>query len=200
MRPFLGTFTARCHVCGCLGSLLCDPCAEGLKRAPTGPVPANVASCTGAFAYEDVARRLVLDLKLRRLQCAATPLARAMVRRLWAAGCRSEVISWVPADRRDIRRRGFDHARVLSARVADLTGLPMRPLLRRVARGPDQTALGRSERAANVARAFVACHDPPERVLLIDDLVTTGATAGACAAALRWCGCSSVEVLVACRA
>jgi predicted amidophosphoribosyltransferase len=116
-----------------------------------------------------------------------------------SAGLTAEVVTWVPGRANENRRRGLDHAEVLAAEVGRALGLPVRPLLIRTGHRPDQSSLGAAERWANLRGAFVA-EECPERVALVDDLVTTGATASACARALRAAGALRVEVLAACSA
>lgn len=107
-------------------------------------------------------------------------------------------VTWVPGRRRDIRRRGFDHAEVLARGVAEVLGLPVAGVLRRVDSRPDQTTLTAAERRRSPVGAFEA-RSCAQGVVLIDDLVTTGATASSCAAALRRAGAPSVEVVAPCR-
>jgi ComF family protein len=141
----------------------------------------------------------VLGLKLRQRRTFAEPLADGMARATQSKGLLGEVITWVPGRRRDILDRGFDHAEVLARATARRLGLPAMGLLARTGHVADQSGLGRAERFANLEGAF-SCRRAQGRVVLVDDLVTTGATAGACAEALLAGGATYVEVLAACRA
>ncbi|MDQ3785272.1 MAG: hypothetical protein M3360_10450 [Actinomycetota bacterium] len=150
--------------------------------------------------YAGAARSLVLALKLRGRRTAASPMADAMFEEALVRGLESSVVTWVPGRKADTRVRGYDHAEVLAAEVGARLGLPLRGLLRR--KGPrraDQAALGKRARRANLEGAFVA-RKCAAGVVIVDDLVTTGATAGACSEALRSAGALTVEVLAACRA
>ena len=109
----------------------------------------------------------------------------------------------VPLHRRRLRQRGYNQAALLLGRLSPL--LPGRPCwtaLRRVKPGPRQTVLGRSARLGNLQGAFRA--DPVQvrgrRVLLVDDVMTTGATAAACSSALVKAGARQVRVLTLARA
>ncbi|MFN2524918.1 MAG: hypothetical protein ABR505_01425 [Actinomycetota bacterium] len=146
-----------------------------------------------------MARRLVLDLKVRGLQSAAEPLVAATHAFALARGLHGGVVTWVPGRRRDIRRRGFDHAEVLARGLARRLGLPAWPYLMRRAETPDQTSLGAADRRRSAAQAFSA-RRCAGAVVVVDDLVTTGATASACAAALRSAGARRIELVAACRA
>ena len=152
-----------------------------------------------AFAYEGAARGLVLGLKLRRRREYGGALAEGLARAVHREGLLGSVVTWVPGRRRDVLDRGFDHAAVLARGVARRLGLTTRGLLIRTRAPSDQTTLGRAERFSNLEGAFRS-GPVSGRVVLVDDLVTTGATAGTCARALLAGGAASVEVLAACRA
>jgi len=140
-----------------------------------------------------------LGLKLRGRRGYGAVLAEGMARVVQREGLGGSLVTWVPGQRQDVLDRGFDHAAVLARGVAARLGLPRRSLLVRTGFREDQAALGRSERFSNLEGAFRA-RPVSGAVVLVDDLVTTGATAGACARALLGAGATSVEVLAACRA
>jgi predicted amidophosphoribosyltransferase len=99
------------------------------------------------------------------------------------------------------RRRGFDPAAELAAALAARTGLPLAPLLRRRDRAPRQVGLGRAQRRGAGRLVIEATRaPPPARVLLIDDVHTTGATLDACARALVGAGCGEVVAVTYARA
>ena len=152
-----------------------------------------------AWAYEGAGRALVLRLKLGAARSAARPLATGMQRAAVGAGGVTGTVTWVPGKPADMRRRGFDHAELLAMELSAGLGLPCRRLLERRRIPVDQAALGASERRANLAGAFRADFSP-DGVVLVDDVVTTGATAEACARALRTGGARIVHLLVACTA
>lgn len=192
-------FAPHCVGCGRAGAALCRPCAGELRPAPAGELVAGADRVLAAWVYEGAARSLVLSLKLSGSEPAAAALGEALARVVRARGIRGELIAWVPARRRDIRARGFDHAEAIARAVAARLGLRPAPLLTRCSPARDQAGLSRSERDENLSGVFSArrfCG----RVVLVDDLVTTGATARACVAALRRAGARGVEVLAACRA
>jgi predicted amidophosphoribosyltransferase len=189
----------RCAGCGAPPALLCPGCAGRLARPQTcGAIP-HVARTVAPWAYEGAARSLVLALKVRGQRSAARPLSGGMARAVAVAGLEAGVATWVPGRRADVRRRGFDHAEVLARGVAREFGLPVRPLVERAREPPDQAGLPAAARRKNLVGVFRA-RPWHQVVVLVDDVVTTGATAGACAAALRAGGAPAVEVLAACRA
>jgi predicted amidophosphoribosyltransferase len=112
-----------------------------------------------------------------------------------------EVVTWVPLSRRRAAERGFDQARALALVVGRRLGLPVVPLLAR--EGDDRSTQARRDRAGRLAAMqgrFRARTPPPGAVLLVDDVLTTGATASACAAALERGGARHVSLLTAARA
>jgi predicted amidophosphoribosyltransferase len=95
------------------------------------------------------------------------------------------------------RRRGFNQAELLAKGVAAAVGAPMVQAIRKTARTPPQSKTGHVHRADNVRRTFQPSGPPVtgRHVCLVDDLVTTGATAAACAAAALAAGARKVTVL-----
>ena len=110
-----------------------------------------------------------------------------------------DVITWVPLARRRLAERGYDQARALAIGLARRSGIPARRLLRRaVSTGPQARRRGRERREA-MRGAFVATKPAPARVLLVDDVLTTGATAAACAEVLAAAGARRVHLVTAAR-
>jgi predicted amidophosphoribosyltransferase len=194
-------FSVRCAGCGLHGAPVCPGCSHDLSclglEAAVRP-----GWTAAAFRYEGVARSLILGLKLRSLRPYALPLADEMAAALHRGGTDARWIAWVPARRPVRRRRGFDQAAVLAAEVAARTGLePIEAL--RASDKLDQVGLDRQARALNARAGFAATAPPPApgaSLVLIDDLVTSGATAAACAERLLAIGWAEVAVLAACRA
>jgi predicted amidophosphoribosyltransferase len=151
------------------------------------------------WAYEGVARDLILALKLRGRLPAAEPLAAVLARSIQTHGSAATTITHVPGRPVETRRRGFDHAAAIAHELGRLTGLPVRSMLRRTGDRPDQTSLSGADRRRNLEGAFMAL-EGAEKVILVDDLVTTGTTAAACAGSLRHAGVTYVELAAPCRA
>lgn len=205
----------RCVACGALcDGELCAACASDVTvlKAPWcdrcgTPGPSEAGRCCtcaslGGFdrarsvvAFADPARRLTLALKRRGRRGLAEDIGALIA----AAGAReglasdAAAVTWVPGGRSS-RRAGFDHTALLARAVGRALGLPAMRLLDRALDGPRQADVPLSTRRSNVRGRFVsrgACG----RVLLVDDVLTTGATAEACAQALRSAGASAVDVL-----
>jgi competence protein ComFC len=108
-------------------------------------------------------------------------------------------VTFVPSTHRSIAERGFNPAEELARSLAPLLRLPCRGLLHKGRETADQAGLGRDERRRNLSGAFRA-RPVRGRIVLVDDVMTTGATADGCARALRDAGASDVMVLTFARA
>lgn len=142
-------------------------------------------------------------LKFSGWRAVAEALGEAMAATWQASGPRAapDVVTWVPLSRRRAAERGFDQARALARVVGARLDLPVRPLLAR--EGDDRATQARRDRAQRLAAMrgrFRAGAAPPAHVLLVDDVLTTGATASACATALVRAGATRVDLLTAARA
>jgi ComF family protein len=113
----------------------------------------------------------------------------------------ADVITYIPPDGDRSIRRGHQPARDLASALGERWGLPVACLLTRTRTVARQTGLPRSERRRNMRGAFAAATaDVPERVVVVDDVYTTGATVDAAAAALRAAGAAEVHVVTLARA
>jgi ComF family protein len=172
-----------CSACGrCVGSVLCDSCVQQT------PLDAMYAVCE----YKGVARQLVAKLKFERASAAARPMALAMAAVLPAMN--DLVIVPVPTASKRIRMRGYDQAAVIARGVAQCMGATYVPLL---SRSGQQRQVGRSglQRRLQMHDAFwlKARRIPPKKTyILIDDVLTTGATLAEAARALRLGGAKRV--------
>src|SRR3954453_20889828 len=180
-------FPSRCAACGSTGRSLCHGCrfalaAVGQLRTPVGVV--------AAFPFDGVARELIVALKFRHRRAGAAVLATQMVRRLQLPPV--DVVTWAPTSNRRVRGRGYDQAELIARAVAKQLGVPCVRLLYR-AHGAPQTGKSRAERL--VGPAFRARR--PRKgltVLVVDDVVTTGATLLTAADALLAAGVAQVEL------
>jgi ComF family protein len=179
---------------------VCPACWDRLPWDPRVlPAPGGrLAGIASAIEYRDEARRLVHALKFDRFDPLGAPLGRRAAERalaLFATLPPADVIVPVPLHWTRGFRRGFNQSERLARGVARATGLPCSPrLLRRVRRGRRQRGLGIKARRGVFAGVFAASPDARGlRVLLVDDVVTTGATLAACAAALMDSGTRSVS-------
>lgn len=211
-------FPWRCVVCGGPAKALCGPCGDGLRRlgaprcercgAPTAWPVERCRECSGrriafataraAVAYDDRARLLVAAWKergLRKLAELAAELVCEVVPRP-----RAYTLTFVPADPNRRLERGHNPAERLANEIGARWDLPAAPLLARRHGIAPQRGLPLAERRRNVRGVFQATGSAPRTLVLVDDVYTTGATAAACATALRRAGASRVEVVCLARA
>jgi len=146
-----------------------------------------------AVEYDAPVRRIVGAWKergLRRLAAWAAAVVADTVEPP-RAGC----LTFVPADPNRKLLRGHHPAEALARELARSWELRPEPLLERVRGSPRQRGLTRTERRRNVAAAYAATRPASGRIVLVDDVYTTGATANAAASALRKAGAREVEIV-----
>ena len=206
IRALLGSLVP-CAACGRRAAGphgACGPCRTRFADPATGGAETSSGPCAVAVAwcgpYDGPYRRAVRALKYGGRRDVARPLGHAVAERVRAERWPVARVAHVPLHPARRLRRGFDQAEVLGRRVATELGVPFRPSLRRLRPTRRQARLEGRARQANVDGAFRSAPVPPVPVLLIDDVLTTGATTAACAAALRGAGARSVRIAVACRA
>jgi ComF family protein len=147
------------------------------------------------FLMEGVIREGVHSLKYHGVRAAAAQLGQLLAEYLVSHPIPGEVIVPVPLHPRRLRKRGYNQSALLAEKVSMLTGLPVRKdLLARVKDAPPQVGTASLEqRRQNVVGCFQCVGDVQNRaVLLLDDVVTTGSTMSACAAAVKAAGAASV--------
>jgi competence protein ComFC len=210
-------FPPACGVCGRNGAFLCDSCRRHLPQA----APPRCRRCWGlsardvcadcvrtpldaaraAYVFDGGARTLVLALKYRSLHALAGPMGELLADSYACDPFPVDLVMPVPLHGRRRRRRGFNQSELLGRAVSRRSSLEMdvRSLRRRRDTPQQSQADDRVRRQANMQGAFVC--DPRvagRRVLLIDDVLTTGATMRECAETLRRAGALAVFALTFC--
>lgn len=194
----------RCAGCAAPAGSLCADCAElltgpAVPHSPK-PRPAGLPATTALTAYDGPVRALLLAYKERGRVALARPLGDALGRA--AAPFAPDVLVPVPSSRAARRTRGYDHVRLLARSATRARGAPVVvPALIQRRRVDDQARLDSSARTLNLMSALaVDARLLPalagRRIVLVDDLVTTGATLAEAARALRAAGVEPVGAAV----
>lgn len=185
----------RCAACDRPGASPCPRCHGALGPPAPEPDPPGLNGLIALLRYDGPARALVARIKYRNQRQVVAWLADGLAAQVRDAAI--ELVTWAPTTGERRRRRGFDHGEVLARAVARRLGVPTRALLRRV-EGSAQTGRPASERRSAgpvfTPRRRLA---PGTRVLVVDDVVTTGTTLRAAVAALRRAGAVVVPAAAA---
>ncbi|HEX7260033.1 MAG TPA: phosphoribosyltransferase family protein [Candidatus Saccharimonadia bacterium] len=185
-----------CLSCDVEGSLVCPSCWE--KVFQPAEIGCNgLANVIAAGPYASVMRELVARLKYKHQREAAAVFARALLPRLEPKRFEYNSVTAVPVVTARLRQRGYNQAELIAKELARSLALPYRRLLVR-RRVTQQVGKSRAERLEHVGGAFVAKPNVGGlRVLLIDDVLTTGATLAECAGVLHRAGANEITGAVA---
>ncbi len=217
-------YPPECVLCGVpveWGRVVCDACAERLPKTeapvcvlcgePLASESLDLCMRCGtrvrAFdralslgPYEEGWRELLRAFKFGREKAVGRWLAGLLLTRMADVQGGIASVTFVPMTRAEERARGFNPSRFLARAVARRLGLPERRLLTKVRPTRPQRELAARERETNLSGAFRAVRSGTGAVLLVDDLLTTGATADECARTLKGAGFERVTVLTVARA
>lgn len=194
-------FPPRCAACGRADIVWCERCQQELDAVPVSlyiattstakGVPLHVAA-TGQHAGK--VQQAIHALKYYAVPALHQPLAGRLATALTLLRWEVDLIAPVPMHARRLAERGYNQAGLLAESLASAVDIPCDShLLKRERFTQSQVGLGKAERQANVAEAFSAGNQSAgRRVLLVDDVYTTGATLAACVSALAASGAAAV--------
>lgn len=215
-------FPPRCVGCHRIGAWLCTECLGQIPRveppfciqcgdkvaaddlcARCRISPLQIERIRAAVYFEGALREAIHHLKYKGRTALVKPLGNLMATHWQQHPMPADVLVPVPLHAARLRERGYNQAALLARELAQRVELTVneKTLVRKRATAP-QVELSARERRENVHDAFCCCDDglAEKRVLLIDDVCTTGATLEACALALRESGAHSVQALTLARA
>ncbi len=179
---------------------LCLDCRKALSKNNQGQRSLSlfyIDRCIIPFSYQGVAKTLVHNLKYQQIKASAAPLVQAMAQAMGEE--QIDGMMPVPLYKKRQRQRGFNQAMVLCRGLGELKAIPLiEEGLVRTRNTAQQAKLNKEERKKNVEGAFEGIVDfTGKNILLVDDVLTTGATASACAKALKKAGASKVYLITA---
>lgn len=198
-------FPPKCPFCGRVQEQggICPRCEKELPWVSESEMIREGAGglrCAGALWYEDLARKGLLRLKFQSVPAAAKPMGELIAR------CAAEkfsgefdTVTWVPVSRRRLRQRGYDQAELLARSACALWGVEPVRLLDKVQDNPAQSGIrDAAARRANVLGVYDVVEDVSgKRILLVDDICTTGATLTECIRVLKEAGAAEVMCVAA---
>lgn len=196
-------FPEKCVLCGqILQKDELDLCRECRIHQPDHPVSRDkypyLDSWIALWDYQDAVRRSLLRYKFHGRQNYASAYGRLLAMKLLREGREDvDVLTWIPISEKRRKKRGFDQVELLAEKVAPQLQVPSCQLLWKRRDNPQQSKIvGHAQRRANVLGAYEAINRERiagKRILLLDDILTTGATAGECARILLEAGAKEVH-------
>ncbi len=191
-----------CVFCGVekgVEDYLCKACAEKLEGLKAGVISTAGIGAYSLCSYDGVVKKLVTGYKYNGKKWLSrfmgSSMLKAMIKDTNIKTSDFSFVCNVPLHPKRRRKRGFDQSEELAKIISEISGIPYIPALRRIRNTKTQTKLTEKQREENIKGAFEKAADVSGRALLIDDVLTTGATARECAAVLREAGAKDVYVL-----
>ncbi len=195
-------YPTRCAFCHCLtenGEKVCDRCRRELpqRRNPVLELRIPYVSKTICpFYYENYVRDSLLRYKFDGLRAYAEIYSEFLAKCIDETAISCDIITWVPLSKKRYRKRGYDQAQLIAENLARSMNTECEKLIEKTVNNPAQSGSGgAAKRKANVKGVYAALepeHIRGKRILIIDDIVTTGATVSECAGVLHKCGASEV--------
>jgi len=212
-------FPARCLSCGREKGYICPGCMDTLERlkppvCPVCNIPlTNNRQCDcryfksldgliSPFVFRGTIRQAVIQLKYHNLRAIA-PLLGSLLWDCWSARpAPADILAAVPLHKKRLRRRGYNQSQLLVNQLSRLSGIPCAKSLVKIQNTPSQVEAQHTRaRRVNVEKAFLVAGDEfhGKKVLIVDDVATTGATLDSCATALKEAGALTVRGLTLAR-
>lgn len=184
------------------GMRVCSRCERSLPYMPAGRVDRsfkNVDECFSVLRYEGDVRKSLHRYKFGGVSAYAGCYAKLLAECIEDNAIYADVVTWAPLSARRLRERGYDQARLLAEGAAEYMETPCLPLLKKRRHNAAQSGTkSAEERRRNVRNVYAYAGNKPldgMTVLLVDDIVTTGATLDECAGVLRKAGAAEILAL-----
>lgn len=185
---------------------LCSECMEKLPFAKGHiclncgvPLEDEFVKNRSPLVYDGDVKRLIYKLKFGKKTYIAQTLGALMADKYLECGMDAEIITFVPMTESEVKKRGFNQAELLANEVGKRLDVPVLPALVKIKSTSEQKQLKGKDRALNLEGAFACVFEQVKgrKILLVDDIFTTGATANECANTLLKAKAREVSVLTA---
>lgn len=199
-------FPVRCPYCEKIidkNEYACESCkkqfpAPSIKKYCVGGFP-----CTAPFPYEGIFKKAITNFKFKNCGSYSKQLSFVLVQSIFESFPENtfDIITCVPMHKKHIKKRGYNQAKLLAFECSKIMNIPYADTLRKFKENKIQHTLKSKERAANVKGVYKVTDNElikGKRILIIDDIITTGNTLGECARVLIKGGCESVNCAVVC--
>ncbi|WP_196001129.1 ComF family protein [Clostridium sp. 1001271B_151109_B4] len=184
----------KCIICEIEGFIgICDCCKTEIKRC----YMEDKKSISYGF-YGGVLKKLILELKYNKNFTAAEILSNLILEIINNQNIKADVICYVPMTKKAIKKRGFNQCEVISKSISYTTGIPISNCIIKSKNTKEQKTLSKDERKSNIQGAFNIKRNydiKNKHVILIDDVITTGATLDECKKILLKYGANEITVL-----
>lgn len=184
------------------GMRVCSRCERSLPYMPAGSLDRtfeNLDECFSVLRYEGDVRKSLHRYKFGGVSAYAGCYAKLLAECIEDNAIYADVVTWAPLSARRLRERGYDQARLLAEGAAEYMETPCLPLLKKRRHNAAQSGTkSADERRRNVRGVYAYAGNTPldgMTVLLVDDIVTTGATLDECAGVLRKAGAAEILAL-----
>lgn len=184
-------------------SCLCEECAEKMRKAEGDTFVLDGVKALSCFQYEDIARKLVLSYKDSNKPYISEYIAKSIAEKYSENNYNFDGIVFVPSNKKKLRMRGYDAMNFVANHLSEILSIPILSGLKKKEGGRDLTEIDINERENYVKNTFFiddGIQLKGKNILLIDDIITTGATLRDCIRALKEVKVKKIGVITYCRA
>ncbi|EDS78136.1 competence protein F [Clostridium botulinum C str. Eklund] len=196
--------TEKCIICGEISEtnrMLCLECIKSIKLCNKETVlnqDGYKFYCYSSLYYGGSTKELILNLKYKGKFLAGRELLSYLINTIELYNIKFDIITYVPSSKTKLKKRGYNQSKYLAKLVAERTGKKLLNTLEKNKETKDQIGLDKYERWENLKESFICVGNNKlirQKVLLVDDVLTTGATAFYCAKKLKKSGANDVVIL-----